>query len=249
MPGTDRRRGRAPAKFRSLRPRNVPAETKRHGGHPDSRGRHSLWSYAISKWPRFPNVYEISTWVWLADLKQYGSFTELGRRPRNGMRSRISDLTFGRWATGNAVRPASKSRAEPWTGGRLRACPAGFSPTGRCRISVLHSPVCRGQALPRRSTESLRPDRMARVGRRPSAAPDRWWTSATELHRRARRARWNDVQDETVRLVGPFPTTLSSSARRDAGQRNLRRAKSLGVPLLPVRPPAAATCVHGRLTW
>jgi hypothetical protein len=36
----------------------------------------------MSKWPRFPNVYEISTWVWLADLsKKYGSFIELGSVP------------------------------------------------------------------------------------------------------------------------------------------------------------------------
>src|SRR3954451_22781101 len=36
----------------------------------------------MSKWPRFPSVYEISTWVWLADLsKKYGTFIELGSVP------------------------------------------------------------------------------------------------------------------------------------------------------------------------
>jgi hypothetical protein len=36
----------------------------------------------MSKWPRFPSVYEISTWVWLADLsRKYGTFIELGSVP------------------------------------------------------------------------------------------------------------------------------------------------------------------------
>src|SRR3954467_3672821 len=36
----------------------------------------------MSKWPRFPSLYEISTWVWLADLsKKYGLFIELGSVP------------------------------------------------------------------------------------------------------------------------------------------------------------------------
>ena len=37
----------------------------------------------MSRWPGFPSVYEISTWVWLADLsKKYGSFIELGSVPQ-----------------------------------------------------------------------------------------------------------------------------------------------------------------------
>src|SRR3954462_14284149 len=36
----------------------------------------------MSKWPRFPSIYEISTWVWLADLsRKYGTFIELGSVP------------------------------------------------------------------------------------------------------------------------------------------------------------------------
>jgi len=36
----------------------------------------------MSKWPRFPNLYEIGTWVWLADLSaKYGTFVELGSVP------------------------------------------------------------------------------------------------------------------------------------------------------------------------
>jgi hypothetical protein len=36
----------------------------------------------MSTWPQFPSVYEISTWVWLADLsKKYATFIELGSVP------------------------------------------------------------------------------------------------------------------------------------------------------------------------
>src|SRR5215471_3572076 len=34
------------------------------------------------RWPQYPNIYEISTWVWLADLSaKYGNFIELGSVP------------------------------------------------------------------------------------------------------------------------------------------------------------------------
>ena len=33
-------------------------------------------------WPQHPTIYEINTWVWLADLsRQYGTFIELGSVP------------------------------------------------------------------------------------------------------------------------------------------------------------------------
>jgi hypothetical protein len=36
----------------------------------------------MSKWPRYPRVFEISTWVWLADLSEkYGTYIELGSVP------------------------------------------------------------------------------------------------------------------------------------------------------------------------
>ena len=36
----------------------------------------------MTAWPRFPNIYEINTWVWLSELgKKYGEFIELGSVP------------------------------------------------------------------------------------------------------------------------------------------------------------------------
>src|SRR5262249_52522224 len=35
-----------------------------------------------SRWPSFPTIFEINTWVWLSDLRdKYGTFVELGSVP------------------------------------------------------------------------------------------------------------------------------------------------------------------------
>ena len=36
----------------------------------------------VTKWPRYPSIFEINTWVWLDDLREkYGVFMELGSVP------------------------------------------------------------------------------------------------------------------------------------------------------------------------
>jgi len=36
----------------------------------------------LPKWPRYPSIFEINTWVWLSDLREkYGEFVELGSVP------------------------------------------------------------------------------------------------------------------------------------------------------------------------
>ena len=88
----------------------------------------------MSKWPRFPNVYEISTWIWLADLsKKYGSFTELGSVPAQEWDA-IADLGFDAvWLMGVWERSPTGieiANRNPGTAGRLPAGAAGLSSTG-----------------------------------------------------------------------------------------------------------------------
>ena len=63
------------------------------------------------------------------------------------------------------------------------------------------------------------------------------------------RAPWNDMQDETVRLVDGLSDS-TFELRRDDMQANgiYVELGPWGVPLLPVRPPAAVDCGDGRLT-
>src|SRR3954454_5919255 len=95
----------------------------------------------MSKWPRFPSVYEISTWVWLADLsKKYGTFIELGSVPPQEW-DRVAALGFdavwlmGVWErspAGVAIALENPSLVESFG----RALP-GFTPD-----DVVGSPYC-----------------------------------------------------------------------------------------------------------
>ena len=120
-----------------------------------------------SRWPRFPSIYEINTWVWLAELAgktgnsyrpRLRSAGRMGPPRRHGLRCCLADGRLGAKPGRHCDRQSERRAALGLPAGASR-----FPTGGQCRLTLLRTPLRRRPAS-RRTRGSCR-------------APERSWPS------------------------------------------------------------------------
>ncbi len=95
----------------------------------------------MQTWPRYPTIYEINTWVWLADLSaRQAAPVDLGSVPTpNGTPSLpTASMQYGSWECGSAVPPASPSPTATPACSPISAvlCPTSVPKTTSARLTA-----------------------------------------------------------------------------------------------------------------